>query len=235
MFSIGTHRRFRDQLSAYIDGELEAAAAERLETHLAACEGCRLELEQLRATAAALRDLPEVQAPRSFTLSPERAAARRPLTGATAPLALGMRLAAAGVAVALAAVFVVDLGGLAEDNEAGTTAPQMLADEDAAVPGAEDSAGYATTPEAPSERTSGGAAPAASPSAEGGDSELAQPATGAVETPVAGPEEVRSPLASQEDDDGGIDALTAAEIGLGAALALLVLGGGVLAYAGRKR
>src|SRR3970282_2154798 len=190
--------------------------------HLAACEGCRLELEQLRATAAALRDLPEAQAPRSFTLSPkatrlgespERAAARRPLTGATAPLALGMRLAAAGVAVALAAVFVVDLGGLAEDNKAGTTAPQMLADEDAAVPGAEDSAGYATTPEAPSERTSGGAAPVTSPSAEGDDSELAQPATGAVETPAAGPEEVRAPLASQEGDDGGIDALTAGESG----------------------
>src|SRR3972149_287209 len=111
----GAHRRFRESLSAYIDGELEAAAAERLEAHLAACEGCRLELEQLRVTAAALRDLPEVQVPRSFTLSPERAAARRPQTRAAAPLALGMRLAAAGVAVALAAVFVVDLGGLAED------------------------------------------------------------------------------------------------------------------------
>src|SRR3989304_5384601 len=81
-----------------------------------------------------------------------------------------------------------------------------------------------------------GAAPApAPPSAEGDDSERAQPATGAVETPASGAEEVRSPLASQEDDDGGIDALTAAEIGLGAALALLVLGGGILAYAGRKR
>src|SRR3990170_133779 len=99
----GAHRRFRESLSAYIDGELRAAAAERLETHLAACEGCRLELGQLRATAAALRDLPEAEVPRSFTLSPERAAARRPLTGATAPLALGMRLAAAGPAGAPAA------------------------------------------------------------------------------------------------------------------------------------
>ena len=148
----GSHRRFRESLSAYIDGELQGAAAERLEEHLAACEGCRLELGQLRATVAALHDLPEVQAPRSFTLSAERAAGRRPQTRAAAPLALGVRLAAAGVAVALAAVFVVDLGGLAEDNEAGTAAPQMLADEDAAVPGAEDSAGYATTPEAPSDR-----------------------------------------------------------------------------------
>src|SRR3990170_1672096 len=112
----GAHRRFRESLSAYIDGEMEASAVERLEAHLAACEGCRLELQQLRATAAALHDLPEIQAPRSFTLSPQRAAARRPLTGAATPLALGMRLAAAGVAVALAAVFVVDLGGLADDQ-----------------------------------------------------------------------------------------------------------------------
>src|SRR3990170_2062089 len=107
----GSHRRFRESLSAYIDGELGASAAELLQAHLAACEGCRLELGQLRATAAALRDLPESEVPRSFTLSPERAAARRPLTGATAPLALGMRLAAAGVAGARAALFLVGPGG----------------------------------------------------------------------------------------------------------------------------
>ena len=100
MFWPGVHRRFRKNLSPYIDGELEANAVERLEAHLAACEDCRLELRQLRATAAALHDLPEVQVPRSFVLSPERAAVhRRPLTGAV-PLALGLRLAAAGAAVA---------------------------------------------------------------------------------------------------------------------------------------
>src|SRR3990172_5679128 len=117
MFRPGAHRRFRESLSPYIDGEMRASAAERLEAHLAACEGCRLELEQLRATAAALRDLPEIEVPRSFTLSPERAAARRPLTGAAAPLALGMRLAAAGLAVALAAGFVVGPGGVGGGNQ----------------------------------------------------------------------------------------------------------------------
>jgi hypothetical protein len=213
MFSISTHRRFRDQLSAYIDGELEGAAAERLEKHLAGCEGCRLELVQLRATVAALHDLPEVQAPRSFALSAERAAGRRPQTRAAAPLALGVRLAAAGVAVALAAVFVVDLGGLAGDNEAGTTAPQAASDRNAeyaapddgaAAPNAEGAPTPATTDEAnpPEGATDGASQNVSVPPAEGGD---------------------------------GIDALTAAEIGLAAALALLVLGGGVLAYAGRKR
>src|SRR3990170_754569 len=93
----GAHRRFRESLSPYIDGEMEVSAAERLEAHLAGCEGCRLELRQLRATAAVLHDLPEVQVPRSFALSPQRAPpeADRPLTGAATPLALGMRLAAA--------------------------------------------------------------------------------------------------------------------------------------------
>ncbi|MDO8611297.1 MAG: zf-HC2 domain-containing protein [Dehalococcoidia bacterium] len=215
MFSIGTHRRFRDQLSAYIDGELEAAAAERLEAHLAACEGCRLELGQLRATAAALRDLPEAEVPRSFTLSPERAAGRRPLTRATAPLALGMRLAAAGVAVALAAVFVVDLGGLAEDNEAGTAAPQAASDRGTEYGAPNDGA---ATPNA-----EGAGTPATSEELAGDRSDTGTPSQTAEVPPPA-----------QTTGGGGIDALAAAEIGLGVTLGLLVLGGLALAFAGRK-
>src|SRR4030042_1033161 len=78
MFWLDRHRRFRDQLSAYIDGALDPAAARRLEAHLGECEGCWAELEQLRSTVAALRELPEAQVPRSFALSPERVAVRRP-------------------------------------------------------------------------------------------------------------------------------------------------------------
>jgi len=213
MFSFNAHGRIRDQLSAYIDGELEAAAAGRLEAHLAGCEGCRLELEQLRATAASLRDLPEVQAPRSFALSPERAAGRRPRAGATAPLALGMRLAAAGVAVALAAVLVVDLGGLAGDGGSGTTREtasdqerQFTAPTDAAAPDAEG----APTP------------------ATGGAPTAAESDTGMPEQP----DEVQPP--AESTGDGGIDALAAAEIALGVTFGLLVLGGLGLAIAGRK-
>jgi len=204
MFWPGTHRRFRESLSPYIDGEVEASAAERLEAHLAACEGCRLELRQLRATAVALRDLPEVQAPRSFTLSPERAAARRPLTGAATPLALGMRLAAAGLAVALAAVLVVDLGGLAGDNQAGTTAPQAASDRSTEYGSPTDSA--------------------AAPSAEGAQT----PATG--EAPGG---DVLPPVRNG-GSGSGIDALAAAEIALGVTLGLLLLGGLALTFSGRK-
>ena len=204
----GAHRRFRESLSPYIDGEMEASAVERLEAHLAACEGCRLELQQLRATASALHDLPEVQVPRSFALSPERTAARRPLTGAAAPLALGMRLAAAGLAVALAAVLVVDLGGLAGDNQAGTTAPQAATDRGTEYGVPTDSA--------------------AAPSAEGAQTPAAGSDTG---TPSK-TSEVQPPAETSGD---GIDTLAAAEIGLGVTLGLLVLGGLALAFAGRKK
>jgi len=207
MFRPGAHRRFRESLSPYLDGEMETAAAERLEAHLAACEDCRLELQQLRATAVALHDLPDVQTPRSFALSPERAAARRPLTGAASPLALGMRLAAAGVAVALAAVLVVDLGGLAGDNQAGTTAPQAAADRNGEYLAPTDSS--------------------AAPGAEGAQTPAAGSDTGT-------PSETSEVQPLAETGDNGIDALTAAEIALGVTLGLIVLGGLALAFAGRK-
>jgi hypothetical protein len=108
-----------------------------------------------------------------------------------------MRLAAAGVAVALAAVLVVDLGGLAGDNQAGTTAP-----------------------EAASDRGTGYGAPtdsAAAPNAEG------------AQTPAA---DVQPP--AQTGGGGGIDALAAAEIGLGLTLALLLLGGVAFTFTARK-
>ena len=207
MFPISTHGRLRDQLSAYVDGEVEGAAAQRLEKHLAGCDGCRLELEQLRATVAALHDLPEAQAPRSFTVSAERAAGRRPQTRAAAPLALGVRLAAAGVAVALAAVFVVDLGGLAGDNESGTTAERAASDR---------SAEYGVPADGAAETPGAGQAP-----------------TGA-ESDSGTPSQTSEVIPPAETGGGGIDALAAAEIGLGVTLGLLVLGSIGLAFAGRK-
>jgi anti-sigma factor RsiW len=47
-----------DELSAYALGLLDAGEAARVEAHVAACEGCRADLAELRATAAALDRLP---------------------------------------------------------------------------------------------------------------------------------------------------------------------------------
>jgi hypothetical protein len=130
------HRRLRDQLSAYIDGELDERAAERLEAHLAGCAPCREQVEQLRATSAALRALPEIDPPRSFALSPERAAERGPAPSPSLPtLAIGMRLATAGAAVALAAVILVDLGDSGGEGPGGVPQAQVSYDRDEALRG----------------------------------------------------------------------------------------------------
>jgi hypothetical protein len=106
----------RSHFSAFLDGELTAARAARLQAHLAGCPACAAELDGLRAVRAAVRDLPEAPAPRSFALTPEmdrdaspaRALpARRPLQ----PLVTGLRLTSAGLATALAVVVVVAVAG----------------------------------------------------------------------------------------------------------------------------
>lgn len=244
MFWFDRHRRFRDQLSAYIDGALDPPAAARLEAHLAQCAPCRVELEQLRATVAALRELPEAEAPRSFALSPERAAVRRPAVPA-APLAFGARIAAAGVAVALAAVLVVDLGDLGGDGAPEETPPSGMIAERQADEGEMEAgdAAPAAVPEpygTPAAPEVGGLEEALVPEPGVAETPAADDAaefmrdSGAAETPAAGPEEAEAPAAAPSDD-GGVDALTAAEIGLVVALGVLVVGSLALAFAGRKR
>jgi uncharacterized protein (TIGR03382 family) len=118
-----------------------------------------------------------------------------------------MRLAAAGVAVALAAILVVDLGGLTGDNQDGTAVPQAASDRN-------------TEYSAPTDST-------AAPGAEGAEPPAAGSDTG---TPSKTSE--AQPMAETGGD--GIDALAAAEIGLGVTLGLIVLGGLALAFARRK-
>lgn len=60
----GSHAGGR--LSAFLDDELDDGAALDVVRHLADCPGCRTELEQIRATRSALRDLPPVDVPLSF-------------------------------------------------------------------------------------------------------------------------------------------------------------------------
>ncbi len=227
MFWFNRHRRLRDQLSAYIDGELDASAAERLERHLAECGRCRQEMEQLRATVAALQELPAVEPPRSSTLSPERVAPR-PQMPVASPLAFGARIAAAGVAAALAVVLVVDLGDFGGDGVTDeATAPQMMRSE-ADEEELEAASGAAATDEAEG-------APAAELDAEDGVETFMSDTGGAAETPAAAPEEAEAPAVTPAGGDGGVDTLTAAEIGLATALMILVAGSLALAFAGRRR
>ena len=57
-----------EELSAYLDHELDAATEARVAEHLAGCAECQLRLDGLRETAYAVRALPMETPPRTFTI-----------------------------------------------------------------------------------------------------------------------------------------------------------------------
>src|SRR2546425_626291 len=62
-------RHVSRQLAAHIHGELASRKAQRVELHLARCERCRAEREQVRFGTALLDHLPAAQAPDSIWIS----------------------------------------------------------------------------------------------------------------------------------------------------------------------
>jgi hypothetical protein len=122
------HRRTRRQLSPYVDGMLSARETRRLEEHLAQCQACRDELEELRATVQVLAELPLAEAPRSFALAAAPAPVFRP---AARRVEFGLRVATAMAAFVLAVVAASDLlglpGGEEEENGAALQMAPMQA------------------------------------------------------------------------------------------------------------
>jgi hypothetical protein len=91
-------------LSAYADAAVDAETAQVIERHLAGCKDCAADLEDLRATLAALRSLEKVRAPADFLdrihdrlMQPS--AGRRLLDKVFLPLRLKLPLELAGVVV----------------------------------------------------------------------------------------------------------------------------------------
>jgi hypothetical protein len=113
-----------DQLSAYIDGMLSPSEQTALEARLEEDPDLREELDALRATVALIKGLPEMQAPRDFTLTAEMIAPR-PLDsdasrggGNIRPFPL-LSLLSAAAAFVLIAVGIVLLTG--DDTDDVTT------------------------------------------------------------------------------------------------------------------
>ena len=50
-----------NQLSDYIDGELEEALCAEIERHMAGCDNCRVVVNTLAKTVTLFRELPEVE------------------------------------------------------------------------------------------------------------------------------------------------------------------------------
>lgn len=122
------HERWRDALSPYLLGALDATRAAELEDHLANCEECRTELAWLRPAAQTLPDSVErVEPPpalRARVMAEVRADAD-PVTregskrrGFHWPRATGFRFAA-GVATLLVIVGVVAGYGLSGGDSSG--------------------------------------------------------------------------------------------------------------------
>ena len=121
MLWFNRHRRFQERLSAYMDGELAQRDARSVQTHLESCESCRRQMAGLRVASAAMREMPDVDVPRSFALKPADVArpATRPETGVAHSFNSGLRLTGAGLAAVLALVLVLDVGGVVGGGDTG--------------------------------------------------------------------------------------------------------------------
>lgn len=105
-----------DQLSAYLDGELETSERNAVEVHLPTCAECRATLDALRATIADLATLPE-----PVPTEQDSWALRAAITRARVPVKRWHRAAWAAGAVAAAVVAIVAIvrpGGVGLSDKA---------------------------------------------------------------------------------------------------------------------
>ena len=104
-----------EQLSAYLDGELDEHEAVAVEDALADGPALAVQLDELRVVRDALGSLGELRAPRPFTLEAPPTAAR----GAPGRLEMVFRMGAVAAAVAFAVVLTGDFVGLGDDGVEG--------------------------------------------------------------------------------------------------------------------
>jgi anti-sigma factor RsiW len=126
------HRRFEEDLAAYVVGNLEGADRIALEAHLDQCERCRSDLEWLRPAAGALAaSVPQLDPPRRLrrrilaAARSEQPAHRRWAVPAGVPRLAP--LAGAFAAIAVAVVIAVSLLGDDTGPGSSTVAAQPAA------------------------------------------------------------------------------------------------------------
>ncbi|MCP4964473.1 MAG: hypothetical protein GY926_04490 [bacterium] len=95
-----------EQLSAYLDGQLDTVEHEFVVSHISFCTDCRLELHELDAARTAIRSLPGLDPPEFLAVHRERIEKERWTR---------RRVVGAGVGIAAAAAVVVAAIGPATD------------------------------------------------------------------------------------------------------------------------
>src|SRR5258708_6602833 len=88
-----------EELSAYLDHELDGDARTRIAEHVAGCAGCQARLDGLRQTAYAIRALPMETPPRTFAIPTKRRESTRwaPVAGWIGGVAAAMLIIVIGV------------------------------------------------------------------------------------------------------------------------------------------
>ena len=212
---IGRHRMLRTLLSSYIDGEVSAPEATRLEKHLSECEECRRELETLTATVHLLRELPELEPPRSFA---------QESVAAPPEVARGYvwvpRLATSLAAGLLVVLLLGDVSGVLNQSDKAVTATAALDSAAADVPAAARPAmAAAAAPPAAQPETQTVVEDAAPPVQQG------EAATPLRREPSPGPQE--APIVAETPPggpgDGGEVALPLRQLELATGIVLVVL------------
>jgi anti-sigma factor RsiW len=98
-FRLRTCRSIQEQVSAFLDDEVDHDDAVDIARHVSGCEACAAELEQVREAREALRALPTLRAPKGLSQPPEPVRPRRSAMAAltlTAAILAGAAAFAAG-------------------------------------------------------------------------------------------------------------------------------------------
>ena len=99
-----------DDLSAYLDGEVDERLRPAIDDHLSTCAPCRAELAELRATVRLLHALPVPAPRRSFQLGPEHARPEPPkgMLLTMLPVVRALSVAAAIALLVVSGAFLFD-------------------------------------------------------------------------------------------------------------------------------
>lgn len=121
------HNWFASRADAYADGELTLSEQLRFESHLDRCDDCSGVVAEARTLRAAMAQLPEVEIPRSFRLTPQMVGQTRGVAGhrRATPVYLGLARAGAALSVAAFAGVLVVSSLQTSSNSSNDSAAQI--------------------------------------------------------------------------------------------------------------